>query len=330
MSAREIRKVLVTSRVGNKEITERAVSEGFGHVELVFAHNSDEALEQIVDADVVLVGPWDARMLRAAQRLRWVHADHGGVEGNLFSEFVESRVLFSSLKPIFGIAGAETALGAMLMFSRRLNYILKPPPGPDWMDSRDHVLLPQDLSGRTVGIVGMGHMGRALAQRASCLGLRVLAIARNDRPAPDGVDRMFARSRLDDLLGEADYVVVSVPNTEETRGTVGESFLRAMKETAFLIDLSGRPPIYDYAAIVRAIQERWIAGVCMQPSGYSPDQGMPPADSEFWRRDNVVVTPCRVTSVEMHELSLDLFFGNLRRLQAGERLEGLVDKRAGY
>ena len=141
---------------------------------------------------------------------------------------------------------------------------------------------------------------------------------------------MFAAEELQELLATSDFVVVSVPLTADTRNMVGESFLRGMKSTAFLIDLSGRPQIYDYGAVVRAIRGKWIAGVCLQPSGYHPEVGMPTPDSPFWELENVVVTPCRVASREMQEASLALFFANLRRLQAGQPLEGLVDKAAGY
>ena len=330
MSAVDVRKVLVTSVPPSRELLDRAGAEGFGDIEFVFADGLGETLEEIVDADAVLVGPWTAQLLGAAKKLRWVHADRGGVSAELFPTFVQSPIPFTCLKPIFGIAGAEAALGAMLMFCRRLNYMVRLSQGPDRLEAQDNVLLPEELSGKTVGIVGLGHMGTALALRARSLGVRVVATARRIREAPEGVDRVFAAEELPELLGTSDFVVVSVPLTADTRNMVGESFLRGMKPTAFLIDLSGRPPIYNYGAVVRAIQEKWIAGVCLQPSGHHPDVGMPKADSPFWELDNVVVTPCRVTSWEIEEASMTLFFGNLRRLQAGQPLDGLVDKAAGY
>ena len=324
-----VHKVLVTSAL-REGLVETARQEGLGHVEFVFADTDEQARAEVRDADVALVGPWNAEMLRAAGRLRWVHADHGGVTGDLFPEFVESPVHFTCLKPVFGAAGSEAALAAMLMFSRRLHHMGRRRRGLDWLESQDHVLGPEEIAGKTVGIVGLGHMGRALAVRAGCLGLRVLATARSPRAAPEGVDRMIVREQLPELLRESDYVVVSVPLTAETTGMVGEDFLGGMKRTAFLVDLSGRLAIFDWSALVAAVEEGRIAGVCLQPSGHDAGLGMPPPGSAFWDRENVVVTPCRVTSREMGQRSLDLFFGNLRRLQDGRPLEGLVDKRAGY
>ena len=322
----KVGKVLVTSPL-REGLLERARREGFGHVEFVFADAHEQALMEIQDADVAWIGLWDAELLGAAKKLRWVHASTGGV--SVIPEFVDTGIPFTSLKPIFDVAGAEAALAAMLMFARRLHYMRRM-RSSERLDSHDHDLHPEELAGKTVGVVGMGYMGRALAVRASCLGLRVLATARRPQPAPPGVDRMLPKADLPELLRESDYVAVSVPSTPETTRMVGESFLKNMKETAYLIDLSGRTGIFDWEPLVRAVEEGWIAGVCLQPSGHDAELGMPHLESPFWERDNVVVTPCRITSREMHERGLDLFFGNLRRLQDGEPLEGLVDKQAGY
>ena len=126
------------------------------------------------------------------------------------------------------------------------------------------------------------------------------------------VDLLVTPDRIMEIVGMSDYVVVAVPNTQQTRGMIGESLLRQMKETAYLIDVSGRAVLYDYSALVRAMEERWIAGVCLQPSGYQPDLGMPPADARFWQLDGVVLTPCRTTSREMAEYGPALVVENLR------------------
>ena len=325
-----VNKVLVTSSLrGLREaILERAGQEGLGHVTFAFADTREHTLAEIRDADAALVGPWDAELLAAAKRLRWVHKDSGGVE--VFPEFVDSPVQFTSLKPLFGIAGAQAALLGMLLFSRRAHHMGHRESGPERFDSHDHVHRPDEIFGKTVGILGMGYMGSALAERAKSLGLRVLATARRPREAPAGVDQMLAPQELPQMLEQSDYVVVSVPSTPETAGMVNDSFLTNMKQSAFLIDLSGRNAIYDWSALAAAIEQGAIAGVCLQPSGHDPELGMPTTDSAFWDRENVVVTPCRITSSEMSQRGLELVVENLGRLNDGRPLEGLVDKRAGY
>ena len=329
MSAKLICKAVVTWGSWRERILERAKREDLG-VEIVVCDTRDEMMKHIGDADAVLLGEWDAELHGAARQLKWLHALGGGVTGYLFPELVRSAVPFTCGKPCFALPGAEFALAAMLMFSRRNHLAVDTANDPLWQMSQDHELDPEDISGKTLGIIGLGGMGQALAQRASALGMRVVGTRRRITPAPEGVERLFDVGQTGELLRRSDYVVIAVPHTADTEGMVTEDFLTQMKPSAFLIDVSGRSVIFDFPALVRAIEGEQIAGVCLQPSGYHPDMGMPARDSAFWRRKNVAVTPCRGTSVEQAELCLSLFFENLRRFQEGQPLEGLVDKEAGY
>ena len=323
----KIKKILITSNINTLRdgITERAEKAGITGINFVFADTHEDSLKEIKDADAVVIGDWNRELLAEANKLRWVQCDSGGISKPvLFPEFVDSTIQLTSLKPLFGTAGAEAALFGMLLFSRKANRISNKGLG----ESLDHIYSPDEITGKTVGIIGMGYMGRALAKRAKCLGLQVLAIARNPRKAPDGVDQMFSSSDISRLLGFSDYVVVCVPNTDETKGMVNDNFLHSMKTSSILIDLSGRLQIYNWESIVKAIENEWIAGICMQPSGR--DETMPPVDSKFWERENVVVTACRVTSREISSQIPELVFENIRRLNQGKQLEGLVDKKSGY
>jgi phosphoglycerate dehydrogenase-like enzyme len=330
VSSTAIRKVVVTWGSWRDRILDRARLEGLADTEVVVCDTSDETLAHLPDADAAFLGEWTAEMLAVAGGLKWVHALGGGVTGYLFPEMVASPLPFTCGKTCFAIPGAEFGLGAMFMFSRRSHLRVESPLNPLWQTAQDDDLMPQDISGKTVGIIGLGGMGSALAMRANALGMRVVGTRRSVKTIPQGVERLFPQDRVGDMLGISDYVVVAVPQTSYTDGMVGETVLRSMKDTAFLIDVSGRASIFDIPALVRAIEERWISGVCLQPSGHHPDMGMPPLESTFWKRPNVVVTPCRGTSVEQSELCLGLFFENLRRFEAGQPLEGLVDKEAGY
>ena len=130
------------------------------------------------------------------------------------------------------------------------------------------------------------------------------------------------------MVAESDFVAVAVPDTPETVGIVSEGLIATMKRGAIILDCSGRSGLYDYDALERALASERLGGVCFQPAGDSP--GMPPDDSDFWKRDNVVVSTCRGTSSEQEDLCIELFFENLRRFESGRPLLGLVDKTAGY
>lgn len=322
-------KILVTWEEWRDRILERAAVEECAGIEIIVAADRKTILREVADAQVLQVGALDAEILARSRRLGWIHAMVGGAGHYLFPELVESPIPLSCSKPCFGTAGAEHALGAMLLFSRRIHH-LRRPPMTQWGPGRDRELQPFDLAGKTVGIIGLGYMGRAIARVCNSLGMRVLGTARRPRRGVDSVDQVFGTERLPELLSASDFVVLAVPLTGETRGFMGKSQLRSMKPSAYLIDSSGRPPLLDYAALERALEEGWIAGVCLQPSGRHPDFRMPEADSRFWSHPNLVVTPCRGTSREQEDAVLDLFFRNLERFRQGRPLEGLVDKRAGY
>ncbi len=299
-------------------------------LELFIGDNRSEILAELADAEVAFVAPFDAEMLGAARQLRWVHAHVGGVESYLFPEMVASPIPFTCIKSTFATVGREFAIAAMLLFSRRLNHVIGTEALSVEVQSRDHELHPEDLAGRTVGVLGMGNMGKAIAQGATSMGMRVLALARTPRPTPQQVDHLYTIENIDRFLPQCDYVVTALPVTAQTRGWIDQALLGKMKRTAYLIDCSGRLALYDFGALVRAVEDERIAGICLQPSGPAGSPDIPAPSSPFWQRPNVVVSPCRGTSIEQDEICLELFFDNLNRYRTGQPLRDLVDKHAGY
>ncbi len=326
--ADSIRKVVVTWSAWRERILEGARREGFDRLGFFISDEKGEIVAELADADAAFVAAWDPEMHRAGRKLRWIHAASGGVNTYLFPEMMESDIPFTCSKPLFAIPGAEFALGAMLMFSRRNHVAIGAPKLTQRSPSQEGALAPVDLAGKTLGILGMGGMGQALAPRAKAMGMRVFGTSRRPREAPDGVDRMYAMDAAAEMAAESDYLAVAVPITPDTEGIVSETLLSRVKRGACILDCSGRPVLYDYGALERALDDGRVGGVCFQPSGETPD--MPPDDSAFWQRDNVVVTTCRGTSSEQEEQTLALFFDNLRRFESGRPLLGLVDREAGY
>ena len=321
-----VSKVVATWSGWSDRIHAEAAARDLAELDILCADDRGELLHHLVGADAVIVGPWDAGMLAAAPRLQWVQAASGGVEGYLFPEFVASPVPLTCLKPVFGTIAAEHAIASMLIFARGYHHALARPVTP-WDDFYESGGDAAELAGRTAGIVGFGTMGRALAARVRAFDMKVIAVARSPREAPPEVELLVTPERLPEVLAASDYVVNCVPSTPETRHLVNAEFLAAMKPGAFLIDCSGRNAVMDFDALVRAVEEGWIAGVSLQPGA---GEGVPPAGSRFWKRDNVLVSPFRTTSHEGNERAVRLFFENLERLEQGRPLLGLVDKEAGY
>ena len=235
--AESIRKVVVTWSSWADLIPERSRLEGYEDLEFLISDDEDEIIAGLADADAALIGAWDADMLREGRQLRWIHAVGGGVRQYLFPEMVKSDIPFTCGKPAFAIPGAEFALGAMLMFSRRNHVTVGMPKLTQRSPSQEATLAPVDLAGKTLGVLGMGGIGQALAPKAKAMGMRVLGTSRRSREAPEGVDRMYGVDEAVDMAAVCDYVAVAVPETAETGGILSEDLLAGMKRGA--IDSTG-------------------------------------------------------------------------------------------
>jgi phosphoglycerate dehydrogenase-like enzyme len=132
------------------------------------------------------------------------------------------------------------------------------------------------------------------------------------------------------LIGIGAHCRHRVAVTTATEGMIDAAFIEEMKSSAYLIDCSGRSVLFDYPALVAAITGQTIAGALLQPGGASAELRCPPAGDLFWERPNIIVTPCRGTSVQANDKARNLILDNFRRIDTGEPLLRLVDKVAGY
>ena len=263
-----------------------------------------------------------------APKLRWVQITAAGAEGLLDTEMVRSGIILTTASGIHAVPIGEYVMGVMLAFAKGLPAAMRAQAERTWRP-----YLAEELYGKTVGILGLGAIGGYVAKLAKADGMRVLAIRRSVRRRAAGrktgiadVDELLPPSGLPYLLSQADYVVIAVPLTPESRGLIGERELRTMRPTARLINIS-RGAVVDEAALVRALKEGWIAGAALDVFEQEPL----PGDSDLWRMDNVILTPhiSGGTPVYM-ERAVALFSDNLRRYLAGEPLRNAVDLKQGY
>ena len=292
--------------------------------EVISAAAEADVLAALPGAEVYLAGPFNPRLLEAARALRWVHATGAGVEGMLFPEFVaREEVLFTNSRGAHHIAMPEYVLMAMLSWTHHLPALLRAQTRREWIKP-----VPEEVHGKTLGLLGYGEIGRATAARATALGVRCVALRRNpqDTTGADAVERMYAPHELHAFLAASDFVVNSLPLTPETRGLIGETELRALRPTAVLIHL-GRGPTVDQDALLHALREKTIAGAYLDVF----DQEPLPTDSPFWELENAILTShTSGNSVHYQERAVAIFRDNLRRYVKGESLRNLVDKRLGY
>jgi phosphoglycerate dehydrogenase-like enzyme len=253
--------------------------------------------------------------------LRWLHVTRGGVSAYLTPAVKARPIQVTGSKGIHGAVFSEFALACILALVKKLPECIEAQKQKKWQR-----LVPIEIEGKTLGIVGLGIAGSELARKAKALGMRVLATKRTAAPKPDYVDELGTPDLLPRLLVESDFIVLLLASVPSTLDIIGENELRMMKRSAYLINLTGGRAIEE-AWLVRALKEGWIAGAALDAFARQPL----PEDSELWSLPNVIITP-RIGGIssEKWPALLPIFIDNLKRFIAGEPLRNLVDKELGY
>jgi len=296
-------------------------------VRMILARTYDEVREAIEEADVYFGSRLAPEEFRRARRLRWIHVPAAGVEKVLFQDLVESDCLVTNSRGCMADAVADHTLGAMLYFARGFDLSVAGQRARRWEPVAER-RMPAEVADLSVGLVGFGEIGRAVAARSKALGMTVYAMRRTKglNPAPDLVEAMFGPEDLDALIDRSTFVVLAVPVVPATEHLVGERELRRMGPGRFLINV-GRGRLVDEGALVRALKDGWIGGAALDVFEQEP---LPP-ESPLWDLPNVLITPHIAGQTPRYwERVAALFFRNLERFQAGQPLERLVDKRQGY
>ena len=293
------------------------------------------------DVEVLLRGFLSAeafdRILARAPRLAWVHSASAGVERVLTPAGRERGLVVTNARGVFSRPIAEYVLMMILAVSRRLPQLLELQRERTWQP-----LEGAELRDVTVGIVGLGSIGRAVGALATAFGCRVIATRR--RAAADAgatssgdegdelplgqlmLERVMGPEGLPELLAESDFIVLAAPLTPETEGMIDEAALAGVKPGAWLVNVA-RGRLIDERALLRALREGPLGGAVLDTFREEP---LPPG-SPFYDMPNVIVTPHTAwSSGRVLDRSVELFCDNLRRFAAGEALVNVVDPTAGY
>jgi phosphoglycerate dehydrogenase-like enzyme len=281
---------------------------------------TNEELDSLLaDTDVIFGFDVPKNLIRRAPKLKWIQAISAGVDHMLVDDILRSQVIITTIKGLSSTAIAEFIFGIALIMVKQLSLCFQLKQVKSW-----HKYRTATLFSRTLGIVGYGHIGREVARLAKAFGMKVIAIRRStNQTIPDGnVDVMLPRERLSQLLGESDFVVVSVPLTPETKGLIGEKELQYMKTTAYLINIA-RGDVIDELALVRALEEGWIAGAGLDVFAEEPL----PTDSRLWELPNVIFSPHVSGDTENEfEVATEFFIENLKNFLNDKELSNMVNK----
>lgn len=288
---------------------------------------SDDALD---DVEVLLRGPLPAatfdRLLTRCPSLRWVHSATAGVERVLTPAAARRGLAITNARGVFSEPIAEYVLMMILAVIRRLPQLLEL--------QREHTWQPlpaREMRDVTVGVVGLGSIGRSVARLSLAFGARVVAVRRGEGPVGDdpdlaGIDRLLAPSELPELLAESDFVVLALPLTRATEDLFDAHRLGLMRPDAWLINVA-RGGLVDERALVRALRSGRLGGAVLDTVRAEPlEPGSP-----LFEVPNLILTPhTSWSSGRVLDRSIELFCDNLARFAAGETLLNTVDPGKGY
>lgn len=288
-----------------------------------------EAFERAAaDATVIFAWSLSGKLLRdvfhMAPRVRWVHTRAAGIDNLLFPELIAHRAVLTNGSGVFSDSLGEFVLGAILYFAKDFRRMIR-----NQMESKWAPFNVTEISGQTVGIVGYGDIGRAIATRVRSMGMRVLGMTRrgpllyNTDPL---VSRIYGPGERIEMIAQCDYVVVAAPLTPETRGMIGDAEFAAMKPNAVVINV-GRGPVIDEGAMLRALLAGSVKGAGLDVFDTEPlPEGHP-----FYRLENVLLSPhCADHTADWLEDAMRFFISNFERYRKGEPLLNVVEKELGY
>lgn len=278
---------------------------------------------ELSKAEIIFGFNLPSDLIRRAPGLKWIQLISAGVDRYLTDEVRNSRVTMTSVRGMHAVTISEFVLCEMLMFAKHMPQLFLEKQSRQWKP-----VTPNVLRGKTVGIVGMGGIGRETARLCRAFGMKVMATYRSARSTSRAkyVDEVYQTGSMTDMFRQCDFVVLSLPLTHETKGMIGEHELRSMKPTAYLINIS-RGRIVDEEALVRALEEGRIAGAGLDVFETEPL----PVDSRLWGFPNVILSPHIAGGMDDYiEQSTEIFCENLKRYISGKRLLRMVNKQEGY
>jgi phosphoglycerate dehydrogenase-like enzyme len=314
--------------VADQRVTPERLAElqrAYPGVEFVIPPARDRIVTLIADADAMFGSPTNAEF-QAARRLRWIQSGGAGVEWLWkIPTIADSDVTVTNMRGAHAATIAEHAFGFLLTLTRCLRQFEAFQAREEWARGQINSRL-VGIKGLTMGIIGFGNIGRAIARRATGFEMRVLAVDAQPVPPGDGVAAVWPLARLNDLCRAADVLVIAAPITPETRGLVGAEQIGLLKPGSYLLAMS-RGGIVDEPALIAALESGHLAGAGLDVTAVEP---LPPGNP-LWKAPNLIITPHNSpTSRLTSDLVWSIFFENVGHFVRGEPLINVVDKRRGY
>jgi phosphoglycerate dehydrogenase-like enzyme len=305
-----------------------SVKRAYPEMKVVHLPTYDHILDELPDTDIFVGYSLKPAQCVVAKKLKWLHSTAAGVDQLMYPELRASNVVVTNASGVHSVPMAEHILGLLIALARRFPSAFRHQMNSHWGQQEiwDDQLRPRELMGQTLLFVGFGAIGRETAKRVRPLGMKIRAVTRTGKGDPALADQYLPADQLDEVLPQADYVVLAAPQTPATHHLMNAQRLALMKPTAFLINVA-RGTLVDEAALIDTLRRRAIAGVALDVTTQEPL----PSDSPLWTLDNCFITPHTSSASEfLWDRQTELLLENLARWFAGRELVNRVDLTRGY
>jgi len=306
----------------------KRLQQEFPRVNVVHLPDYKRVDAEIVDAEIAITWSVRPEQIKSAKKLRWIHSPAAAVHQLIFPELVNSEIILTNAREVHGPVVAEHVIALIFALATKIPGSVRLQEKHVWGQQIlwDELPRVREVAGATVGLVGLGSIGRAAAKSAQGLGMRVIAVREHPEKGSEGADAVFGPAQIDEVFRQADYIVLAAPVTAGTKAVANADRLALMKPDACLINV-GRGPLVDEPALAAALREKKIGGAALDVFPKEPL----PADSPLWDVPNLLITPHTAALTDkLSERHYALFSENLRRYLNGEPLLAVVDKRKGY
>lgn len=283
---------------------------------------------EITDAEILIAWSVRPEQVKAAKKLRWIHSPAAAVHQLMFPELIHSDIVITNAREVHGPVVAEHVIALIFALAKKIPGSVQLQEKHVWgqqllWDEQPRV---REVAGATLGLVGLGAIGRPLVRSAKALGMRVLAVREHPEKGSEGADAVFGPAHMNELFRQADYIVLATPVTDSTKAIANAERIALMKPGACLLNV-GRGPLVDEAALAAALRAKKIGGAALDVFPKEPLA----ADSPLWDMPNLLITPHTAALTDkLWERHYALFSENLHRYLSGQELLGIVDKGKGY
>jgi phosphoglycerate dehydrogenase-like enzyme len=271
-----------------KPMMAEAIRKRWPEMRVLHLLNYDQLPPELPDTDIFVGYSLRAEQLKDGKRLKWIHSTAAGVAQLMYPELRDSGILVTNPSGIFSVPMGEHTLGLLLALARNFPDSVRQQDRARWSqqelwDNPQHLT---ELNGQVLLIVGYGSIGREVAKRAKAFDMRVWGVTRSGDGDGEHVEKVVAAENLNEVLPQADFVVIAAPETAETKQLMGAEQIRRMKRGARLINVA-RGSLLDEAALVRALESGALGGAALDVASTEP---LPP-ESPLWKAPNLMITP---------------------------------------